>query len=287
MKGCEKQVVFVFIAFLHYNYGRIDKNYRLKMDTENRFEALIKEAQQAHFSGWDFSWLAGRSESTPPPWDYRQLVMDYIEGTDSMLDMETGGGEFLSELPNRPLLTCATENYPPNISIAKARLGHLGIKVYQSEDDGKGLPFRDNYFTLVINRHGGYDCDELFRVLRPGGIFLTQQVGPANEIALNEFLAPEMKPTYAGEEYGFEHLLNELKTAGFQVIRAEVAGMPKAYFDIGAVVYYLKAIPWQIPGFLCEENLPIMRRLYDKIEAEGKFTTMEERLLFIVQKPIA
>jgi len=255
------------------------------MKDDDRFNALITEAQQAHFSGWDFSWLAGRSQSTSPPWDFRQLVMDYIDYSEAMLDMETGGGEFLSQLPKRPLLTCATENYPPNIPIAKARLGNLGIRVYQSEEDGNDLPFGNHHFDLVINRHGAYDCGELMRVLRPGGYFLTQQVGPANEIALNEFLASHITPTYGGTEFGFGALLTEFKQAGFSVIRAEAAGIAKEYFDIGAIVYYLKAIPWQIPGFDCEENLPILRKLHEKIEEEGKFTSMEERFLFILQKP--
>ena len=249
------------------------------------FEALIEEAQQAHFSGWDFSWLADRVEFTETPWDYRQLVIEYIKKSESLLDMETGGGEFLSQLPERPLYTCATENYAPNIPIAKARLGSLGIKVYQSKEDGRELPFKDNTFDLVINRHGSFAPTELFRILKPGGIFLTQQVGPANEIQLNEFLAPEIAPTYSGDEYSFDFWLQALQDAGFEVIRAESAGLPCHYRDIGAVVYYLKAIPWQIPGFVCEEHYPVMRKLHEKILAEGKFTTMEDRILYIVRKP--
>ncbi len=250
-----------------------------------QFESLIKEAQQAHFAGWDFSWLTGRCENVPPPWDYRELVIEYISAAETMLDMETGGGEFLSELPFRPLLTCATEDYPPNIPLAEARLGQLGINVYQTQQEGQTLPFEDNQFDLIINRHGAYDCAELLRVLRPEGIFLTQQVGPANECQLNEFLAPGKSAEYSGDEYSFDHLLEDFKASGFEVVRAESAGTPTHYYDIGAIAYYLKAIPWQIPGFICEENLPVMRKLHDKIVAEGKFTTIEDRQLFIVRKP--
>ena len=258
------------------------------MDTkqyDEKFLSLIEEAQQAHFAGWDFSWLAGRSENTPTPWNYRQLVIERIKSSSAMLDMDTGGGEFLAQLPNRPLLTCATENYAPNIPIAKARLGNLGIKVHQNGEGGKGLPFNDNTFDLIINRHSEYDCTELMRVLQPGGIFLTQQVGPQNEIELNQFLAPEIPPTYSGPEYSFDAMLEEFKQSGFEILRAEMAGTPSYYYDIGAVVYYLKVISWQIPGFVCEERLPELKKLHDLITREGKFTTMEDRLLFIVRKP--
>ena len=54
--------------------GRSDMN-----DEKLSFEALINEARQAHFSGWDFSWLAGRVDYTDTPWDYRQLVIECLE----------------------------------------------------------------------------------------------------------------------------------------------------------------------------------------------------------------
>ena len=38
------------------------------------FEQLVTEAQDAPFSGWDFSWLAARSTQEPLPWDYRSEV---------------------------------------------------------------------------------------------------------------------------------------------------------------------------------------------------------------------
>ena len=38
------------------------------------FDELVTEAMDAPFSGWDFSWLDGRSRSEPLPWDYSVRV---------------------------------------------------------------------------------------------------------------------------------------------------------------------------------------------------------------------
>ena len=38
------------------------------------------------------------------------------------------------------------------------------------------MPFEDSRFDVVLNRHELDDPAEVFRVLRPGGVFLTQQV---------------------------------------------------------------------------------------------------------------
>ena len=67
-----------------------------------------------------------------------------------MLDMGTGGGEFLSSLAPLPDQTWATEAFLPNLPLAKARLELLGIQVVHVDSDFE-LPFVDEEFYLVIN----------------------------------------------------------------------------------------------------------------------------------------
>ena len=96
------------------------------------FERLVQEAWEAPFSGWDFSWLNGRYHEDPPSWNYRDVVLRHLaRGVRSLLDMGTGGGEFLSGLAPLPEDTCATEAYAPNVPIARARLEPLGVQVAQ------------------------------------------------------------------------------------------------------------------------------------------------------------
>jgi hypothetical protein len=60
----------------------------------NLYEYLIKE-YNAHFSGWDFSYIKGRMIEDKLSWDYKNIVENNIIGKESLLDMGTGGGEFL------------------------------------------------------------------------------------------------------------------------------------------------------------------------------------------------
>jgi hypothetical protein len=90
------------------------------------FEELISEAQDHPTEGWDLSWLAGRMETRSLPWDFGEIVSEYARQSPDMLDMGTGGGEWLSSLPYRPPRTVATESWPPNVSVAKNRLTPLG-----------------------------------------------------------------------------------------------------------------------------------------------------------------
>jgi SAM-dependent methyltransferase len=152
------------------------------------FESLIAEAQSHPVRGWDFSWLGSRRFTSPPPWDYDSLVLRRARLAPDMLDLGTGGGEWLAALPFRPRRTVATEAWQPNVAVAQARLRPLGVAVVQVEGapdnqeqppDGKRgrLPFAAESFHLVTCRHEAFVAREIARILVAGGLFVTQQVG--------------------------------------------------------------------------------------------------------------
>lgn len=237
-----------------------------------KFDRLVQEALAQDFSGWDFSYLRGRHEDSPLPWEYRQYVLDKLPSATRLLDMGTGGGEFLAALP-LPAITYATEAHPPNVPIATNRLEPLGVRVVAITDDAT-LPFDDGQFDLIINRHEAYSEDEVFRLLSPGGFFLTQQVGGDNEFELNQFLTGHVP------EHRTQHLsasVARLEEAGFQVVTQHEAFPPAYFYDIGAVVYYLKVISWQIEDFSVERYRDQLLTLHQHIQGYGSFRTTEHR----------
>jgi len=160
--------------------------------SEELFEFLIKEAE-THFSGWDFSYIAGREAEAPLRWSYISEALFNVRKSSAMLDMDTGGGEILSRFYPYPPIAYATEAYAPNVPIARQRLEPLGVTVLAlDEDEPQSLPFDDEIFDLVLNRHGYYWPAELYRIMQPGGIFITQQVGNRNDIGIRALLgAPD------------------------------------------------------------------------------------------------
>lgn len=253
----------------------------MKTINPQRFQALIEEAQSAAFSGWDFNWLTDRMVQEDPPWDYAHLVRAHLVKADSLLDMGTGGGEFLASLAPLPTDTYATESYPPNQPIAIQRLSPLGVEVHCIEDDSP-LPFDDQQMDLVINRHESYDPHEVFRILKPGGVFITQQVGELDNLELNQLL--DSKKAYKFTDWGLESEAIHLADAGFNIKRAEKAALKTIFKDIGAVLYYLKAIPWQIEGFSLAKHHHRLIYIHNLIEFQGVFITTAHRFLIIAHK---
>ena len=74
---------------------------------------LVAEACAADVSGWGFDWLRGRATEERPPWGYARLLAQRLASAASALDIDTGGGEVVSEAPVLPPHMVVTEGWPP------------------------------------------------------------------------------------------------------------------------------------------------------------------------------
>jgi SAM-dependent methyltransferase len=262
----------------------------------NDFEQLVHDAEQASFSGWEFSFLHERLIEEPLPWDYPRLVRQQIPAAQAMLDLCTGGGERLASLAPLPRITVATESHGPNVPIASRRLRKLGAHVVHVDQETQNcfgpsggrddphprrrLPFAESSFDLIICRHGSYSSEEIARLLRPGGTFIAQLVGENNYPHLNErlqgprtvWLPPGGPRPPTLEEFGLD------------VIERREAKPRSIFKDIGAIVYYLKAVPWQIADFGVEPYLERLRSLHGEMLETGGLCTHRHRHLVVARK---
>jgi methylase of polypeptide subunit release factors len=121
------------------------------------YERLIRQANEFPFEGWDFGVFRGRFVEAEPSWELSKLLRAHMQRSSSMLDLGTGGGEFLSSLASLPPETVATEAYGPNVRIARRRLAQLGVRVFDTTESGDDpLPFANGTFDLVVSRHESY-----------------------------------------------------------------------------------------------------------------------------------
>ncbi|MCL5680375.1 MAG: class I SAM-dependent methyltransferase [Candidatus Marsarchaeota archaeon] len=253
-----------------------------ELNHKELFDALVSEAESASFSGWSFDYLTKtyRMVNGQLPWSYASEVLPRMRKVSSMLDIGTGGGEMLALLAPFPKKTYATENYKPNIGIAKKRLEPLGVKVYGVERNDE-LPFRDSEFELVINRHASYSDKEVYRILKHGGVFVNQQIGAYYDIGINRFLGAKIK-------HSIRYVKNYAKLAeeaGFDVIAKKEAYPRDRFYDIGAIIYYMKAIPWQLEGFEVEKYKKRLYALHEKITEKGYMDFKGHNFLIVARKP--
>ncbi|GAA0476332.1 class I SAM-dependent methyltransferase [Streptomyces stramineus] len=248
------------------------------------FDHLVAEAESVSVAGWDFSWLDGRATEQRPSWGYQRTMSERLARASAALDIQTGGGEVLAGAAKLPPLMVATESWPPNVAKATRLLHPLGAVVVADEDEPP-LPFADAAFDLVTSRHPvTVWWDEIARVLRPGGTYLAQHVGPASVFELVEyFLGPQ--PEEVRRARHPDDARRDAAAAGLDVVDLRSESLRIEFSDIGAVIYFLRKVIWMVPGFTVERYRDRLRELHDRIQAEGPFVAHSARFLIEARKP--
>ncbi|MGH3392220.1 MAG: class I SAM-dependent methyltransferase [Actinomadura sp.] len=245
------------------------------------FDELVAEGQAVPLEGWDFSWFAGRATEERPSWGYARLLAARMGRAEAALDIQTGGGEVLASIPVAPPALVATESWPPNVQLARRALARFGATV-AGVGDAADLPFPSDQFDLVVSRHPVVTrWDEVHRVLRPGGTYLSQAVGAGSVRELTDFLmgpqpvSPSRSPMVA---------VAAAEAAGLEVVDLRQAALRMEFFDIAAVVHFLRKVIWTVPGFTVEAYRDRLAELHDFIERHGPFVAYSQRFLVEARK---
>lgn len=193
---------------------------------------------------------------------YDARARELVATAMAVLDLGTGGGERLATYAPLPPVAVATEAHVPNVSVAAARLGPLGVQIIQNDQacqDSRGpqpgnrwpwrrLPFGDGSFDLVLASRTAFSPLEVARVLRPGGTLLTVQGGTDGR---GETLADALEgtpPEWTLPRYGWD-VGESFHQAALRIVSWTEHSGTTTFHDIAAVVYLLLHAPWTIIDF--------------------------------------
>ncbi|GAA0507612.1 methyltransferase type 11 [Paractinoplanes deccanensis] len=237
------------------------------------FDTLLEEAAAVPLEGWDFSWFDGRATEERPSWHYADRVARRLRDAGSALDLQTGGGEVfayaIGRAPGERMLV-ATEAWQPEV--AARRLD--GVRVVEADDN---LPLRDATFDLVVSRHPvSTPWAEIARVLRPGGTFLSQQIGAGSNRELSEAMLGPLPPPARNHP---EQIAAAAEAAGLEILEVRGERLRAEFFDIGAVAYFLRKVIWTVPGFTIEKYRDRLRAVHEEITVKGMFVSHATRVL--------
>ena len=248
------------------------------------FDDLVAEAVDADVSGWGFDWLEGRAIEERPPWHYSQLLAERLGLVGSALDIETGGGEVVSEVPRFPTRMVVTESWPPNLESARDLLAPRGVEVVQPLEDGR-LPFPDESFELVTSRHPVRpNWQEIYRVLVPGGSYFAEHVGPNSALELIEhFLDPRTDEPSPWEP---EREVAMVRQGGLVMTDVRSARCKMEFYDVGAIVWILRKCVWWVPDFSVQKYRSNLVRLDTQIRDGNPVVAHSTRHLIEAWRPM-
>ncbi|TKJ43345.1 hypothetical protein CEE36_04755 [candidate division TA06 bacterium B3_TA06] len=233
--------------------------------------------------GWDFSRV--RSDRDPVPWDYTDVVRRYLEPSARVLDIGTAGGEiFLSLAPcfgigigidNDPaMIQAACENTPSSLT----------HKVSFQRMHAEVLRFPNSCFDVVLNRHSPVFAGEIVRVLRPEGVFITQQVGSRNTQNICSVFGCGPGGGYEPDpSQDIERLVEAFVKAGCRVVARASYDVRYWFRDVESFIFWLKAIP--LPeDFDIERHWQEVDKIITEYSTSKGIETNENRELLIIWK---
>jgi len=248
------------------------------------FEELVEEAAEAPLDGWDFAWLEGRAVEERPSWGYQRLLGPKLAAAHAALDLQTGGGEVLAGAgtDNFPSRLVVTEGWPPNAARASALLGPFGVAVI-AHDGVAPLPFADDSFDLVTSRHpASVQWDEIKRVLADGGTYFAQHIGGRSNVEISEFFLGPFEPA-TGRDLDVE--VAAATAAGLHVVQRRNERLGLEFYDVGAMVYFLRKVIWTVPGFTVDRYGSRLFDMHQVLERDGVFRSTMSRTLIEARKP--
>ncbi|MEO9221140.1 MAG: methyltransferase domain-containing protein [Mycobacteriaceae bacterium] len=250
------------------------------------FDELVDQAAAVSVEGWEFAWLGGRATEERPSWGYQRLLGGKLSAATAALDIQTGGGEVLAGVGTKdfPPTMVATEGWPPNVAKASVLLHALGVVVVADPEEPP-LPFADGAFDLVTGRHPAtVHWNEIARVLAPGGTYFAQHVGSGTNVEISEFFLGPLPPG-DGRDHDLE--AGRAEAAGLEIVQCRNERLRLEFFDVGAMVFFLRKVIWTVPGFSVERYRERLRDLHEQIERDGAFRSTMSRTLLEARKPAA
>ncbi|MEU3183066.1 class I SAM-dependent methyltransferase [Streptomyces sp. NPDC006923] len=257
-----------------------------------RFEDLVAEGAAVPTEGWDFSWFTGRATEQRPSWGYAKSLAGRMAAAGAALDIQTGGGEVLATVPIAPPILAATESWQPNVEIARRNLAKFDASVVEVGDTA-ALPFPPDHFDLVVSRHPVVTrWDEIQRVLRPNGTYLSQQVGSGSVRELTEFMTgprpgsahPPVGPAATTAGVSPLAATSVAEAAGLEVVDLRQEALRMEFYDVAAVVHFLRKVIWIVPDFTVDGYIGRLAELHDFIERHGPFVAYSRRFLIEARK---
>ena len=150
-------------------------------------------------------------------------------------------------------------------------------------DDGP-LPFPDSTFELVTARHPVRpEWAEIQRVLKPGGHYFAQHVGPASAFELIEYFLGPLTDERRGRDP--EREVTAAEQHGLEVERLQRARCRMEFYDVGAIVWIVRKCVWWVPDFSVAKYEDPLRELDAQMRNGHPFVAHSTRHLIEARLP--
>jgi hypothetical protein len=241
--------------------------------SQPELDALLDSVQPR--VGWDFARMNVLRE--PVPFEYADIVARYVRPSDEVLDVGTGGGERFSRMAGLFSRGLGIDIDPEMIRLAEqaSGAGNLEFRVCSAR-----LEDVTAAFPVIINRHAELDLAAITAHLKPGGYFVTQQVGERNMACVQAALGqPARDPPVSAAA---------ITSSGLRLVAFCEYDVEYVVRDIESLVFWLSALDMlhaDLDGRAALASAATLNQILLGHVGERGFVTNEHRYLAIARMP--
>jgi SAM-dependent methyltransferase len=171
--------------------------------------------------------------------------------------------------------------------VARDRIGASNQTVQLAVADAAALPFPAECFDRVLCRHATADPSEVARVLRPGGVYVNQEVGARNTQSLFDALGWGSNWEQFSDDpippRDRHALVAEFQAFGCRILRVDEYEVGHAFADLESLVLFLQNAPFP-KQFDPEQHVDGINVLLQHHRSDRGIETTEHRELLIVER---
>jgi SAM-dependent methyltransferase len=224
--------------------------------------------------GWDFTGMNVLRQ--PVPWEYLEVVPRYLRATDVVLDVGTGAGERLRDLASSFGHGLGIDVDPEMVRLARENQAAGNVSFRVGSERLESVP---GTFDVILDRHAPFDLTAIEAHLRPGGFFITQQVGERNMTCVK---------TALGQVLGHPPIQRQaLASSGMRVLAFMEYEVEYVVCDIESLVFWLNALDAMhadVHGKSALASAAMLNTVLAGNVDERGFVTNEHRYLAITQR---
>lgn len=162
------------VTGFYYNKLRFRKPIKMAITNQAEINEAIKDQKEAMI------------KYSIPSYSSKDIASRYLNEDVHLAFVSYDGGEYVDSFEYLPPITYAVEIQSDK---AKERLESRNVKVTSLTEEGK-LPFKDERLDIVVNELANYDKYDLYRVIKPGGYLVVNQMGSDNYKELTNIFLP-------------------------------------------------------------------------------------------------
>ena len=227
-----------------------------------------------------------RGTSETRPWSLAGELLARSGEDKSLLDIGCGDSRKTAPLAKHFRSLTALDPSNAMLSASRGTFKRLGVSNANTVlGYGESLPFSNQSFDVVCCMLAGYRFQEIYRVLRPGGRFLIEGIGPRDHAGLKKAFPADAQGLRGQfmecDADAFIEFMTRSSTSLFENISIRV-GFWKTWLPFPTLLALLETTPI-IRNFDRSKDAAVIKSLRKQLTPVG-FMTVENRILITGQK---